>query len=87
MKMTDDTFATLQDFANLCDCCDDYHDAIIRLAGDNAECSVMTLLDSYRQAILAKDRMFQDEVKPLGYQDSFDACIAYNREQSIRNLR
>lgn len=49
MKMTDDTFATLQDFA--------------------------------------KDRMFQDEVKPLGYQDSFDACIAYNREQSIRNLR
>jgi hypothetical protein len=87
MKMTDDTFAKLQDFTNLCACCDDYHDAIIRLAGDNTACSVMTLLDSYRQAILDKDRMFQAEIKPLGYQDSFDACIAYNREQSIRNLR
>lgn len=87
MKMTDEIFATLQDYSNLCDCCDDYHDAIIRLAGDkHVECSVMTLLDSYRQAILDKDRMFQDEVKPLGYQDSFDANIAYNHEKKFRDL-
>lgn len=87
MKMTDETFAILQDYSNLCDCCDDYHDAIIRLAGDNVECSVRTLLDSYRQLVIEREHMFQDEIKPLGYRDSFDAYTAYVREQSVRNLR